>query len=194
MPRPCTICSDSRKLTMAAAMVAAGQSDRAIADALNALSPDLPPMSSMAVTRHRRAHIVAPARALADAANKGRDVVEQRAQVLVAAEAGDPAAFVALASIVGDLRKVHERLERTAVAAEQDGQRMTVAGLAAQQLRASEVRAKIGGVGGYASPRAGENGAPGAALFAVNIHFSGGRTESVIVEGHAAVLQDASDT
>ena len=66
-------------------------------------------MSLMAVSRHRRSHILAPAKALAEAAGKGREVAEQRAQVLAAAEAGDPSAFVALAGIVADLRRVDER-------------------------------------------------------------------------------------
>jgi hypothetical protein len=168
MPRPCLICSDHRKLAKAAELIAAGNSDQAVANALNAMTPDMPAMSLMAVSRHRRAHILAPAKALAEAAGKGREVAEQRAQVLAAAEAGDPSAFVALAGIVADLRKVHERLEATADAAAQDNQRLAVASLSAQQLRAAEVRAKIGGVGGYgASKAAGQSDRP----FSVTINL-----------------------
>ncbi len=91
---------------------------------------------------------------------------------MAAAEAGDPTAFVALASIVSDLRRVHERLERTAHAAENDNQRLAVASLSAQQLRASEVRAKIGGVGSYAGPKTAGTTAP---MFNLVMNFSGGQ-------------------
>jgi hypothetical protein len=144
--RPCSICSSADKLQAAAQMIGAGATDQAIADALD--------VGRMSVSRHRREHVVAPAKALADAAGKGREVAEQRAQVLAAAEAGDPSAFVALSGIVADLRKVNDRLERTADAAENDKQRLAVASLSAQQLRAAEVRGKIGGVGGYAPAKA----------------------------------------
>src|SRR4051812_39624013 len=112
--RPCSICSDSAKARLAAQMIAGGATDQAIADKVGT--------GRMSVQRHRTAHVVAPAKALAEAAGKGQDAREQRAQVLAAAEAGDPSAFVALAGIVADLRKVHERLERTADAAEVDNQ------------------------------------------------------------------------
>ena len=50
---------------------------------------------------------------------------------------------------------------RTAAAAEYDSQRLAVASVSAQQLRAAEVRAKIGGVGGYgASKVAGQGNMP----------------------------------
>jgi hypothetical protein len=106
MARQCTICSDSRRAKIVAEMVLSGAPDQAIADRIGGIS-------RVGVLRHRQHHIVAPARALVEAAAKGRDAVEQRAQVLAAAEAGDPSAFIALAAIVADLRKVHERLERT---------------------------------------------------------------------------------
>jgi len=172
MARPCSICASTKMARKAAEMIAAGTTDQAIAVQFG--------VGRMAVSRHRRNHLVAPAKALVEAAGKGQAAAEQRAQVLAAAEAGDPSAFVALAGIVADLRKVHERLERTAEAAEQDGQRMAVAGLSAQQLRAAEVRAKIGGVGNYAPGRGAGDGV-NPPQFAVNIFFSGGRTETIIV-------------
>jgi len=132
-------------------MIATGASDQTIADALG--------VGRMSVQRHRTVHVVAPAKAIVQAAGKDRDVREQRAEVLAAAEAGDPLAFVALGSIVADLRRVQERLERTADAAEQDNQRLAVSALSSQQLRTAEVRAKIGGVGGYAPAKAQEGGA-----------------------------------
>jgi hypothetical protein len=158
------------KLARAAELIAAGNSDQAVPNALNAMTPDMPAMSLMAVSRHRRAHLLAPAKALAEAAGKGREVAEQRAQMLAAAEAGNPSAFVALAGIVADLQKVHERLEATADAAARDNQRVALASLSAQQLRAAEVRAKIGGVGGYGASKAvGQGNMP----FSVTINLPG---------------------
>lgn len=153
-------------------MIAEGATDGAIVSRLGG------GLHRMAVSRHRRNHVEAPAKAIAAAAAKGRDVVEQRAQTLAAAEAGDPAAFVALASIAHDLRQVNERLERTASAAEHDNQRLAVASLAGQQLRAAEVRAKLGGVGGFAPAKA-PGAAEGGASFVVNFHFGGGRVETI---------------
>lgn len=186
MGRPCSICSDSRTSRIAHEMIVAGASDQAIADRIGGVN-------RMAVARHRLKHVIAPAKALAEAAGKGRDVVEQRAQVMAAAEAGDPAAFVALASIVADLQKVHERLERTADAAEQDSQRLAVASLSAQQLRAAEVRAKMGGHGGYGQAKAGPDG--GRGVFAVNIYLDGRGVESIAtaVPANRVVDQDLID-
>jgi hypothetical protein len=191
MARPCIICSDSAKLAKAAEMIAAGESDQTVASALNAMTPNAPAMSYMAVLRHRRNHIVAPAKALAEAAGKGREVAEQRAQVLAAAEAGDPAAFVALSNIVTDLRKVHERLERTAAAAETDNQRIAVASLSGQQLRAAEVRAKIGGVGGYAAPKAVTPGE--GQTFSITIILGDQQTTISATQPAAAVQSGGED-
>jgi hypothetical protein len=99
---------------VAAEMAAEGASDRIVAERLG--------IDRMAARRHRINHVVAPAKALAAAANKGADVREQSEQALALAEQVDPSAFLALAGIVNDLKKVHDRLERTADAAEQDNQ------------------------------------------------------------------------
>ena len=104
MPRPCLICSDHRKLARAGELIAAGNSDQAVANALNAMTPDMPAMSLMAVSRHRRAHILAPAKALAEAAGKGRQVAEQRAQVL--------AAFVSASSVLPRARYMTTSAQR----------------------------------------------------------------------------------
>jgi hypothetical protein len=191
MPRPCVICSDSTKLAKAAKLIAAGRSDQLVADALNALDPKAAPMSYMAVARHRRNHLEAPAKALAEVAGKGRDAVEQRAQMLAAAEAGDPSAFVALAAIVADLRNVHERLERTADAAEKDNHRLAVAGLSAQQLRAAEVRARIGGVGGYSPQKASSPGTP--TTFTLTINIPGGESTTITTLTGPSLHDDAAD-
>ncbi len=63
------------------------------------------------------------------------------------------------------------RLERSADAAEADSQRLAAASLLEQPLRAAEVRVKLGGVGGYATPRSDKgNGAPVSLV----INLSGG--------------------
>ena len=170
MGRPCFICCNSEKYEVARAMIATGATDQAIAGKIG--------INRMAVSRHRHNHILAPARAIAEAAGKGREVAAQRAQAVAAAAAGDPMAFVQGAAIVSDLQRVHDRLERTADAAEQDKQRLAVSSLSAQQLRAAEVRAKIGGVGGYAPAKGGPEGG-GAGVFSVNIHLGGGRVERI---------------
>lgn len=155
-----------------AEMVAAGETDSAIAEALK--------VGRMSVQRHRHNHVVAPARALVEAAGKGQDAREQRAQVLALAEQGDPTAFVALAGIVNDLKKVHDRLERTADGAEQDKQRLAVASLSSQQLRAAEVRARIGGVGAYSPQKQSSGEAP---MFSLTIHL-GDRSERIDMTAH----------
>jgi hypothetical protein len=161
--RPCQICADAAKLRTAAEMIAAGASDQAVANTMGGIS-------RMAVARHRQNHIERPARAIVAAANKGKDVRDERDQLVAAAEAGDvAAAFLSLERIAADLRRVQERLERTAEAAEDDQQRLAVASLSGQQLRAAEVRAKLGGIGGYATARSDKGN---AAPFVLNIHFS----------------------
>jgi hypothetical protein len=186
--RPCVICSDSEKTKLASVMIAEGASDQAIACRLGG------GIHRMAVSRHRRNHIEAPAKAIAQAAAKGRDVVEQRSQVLAAAEAGDPVAFIALSEIVADLRKVHERLERTAEAAEHDNQRLAVSALSAQQLRAAEVRSRLGGAAGYAPPRGIPEGAAGGAKFSVSIIFqNAGHTETIATVENAEPFQAISE-
>jgi hypothetical protein len=123
--------------------------DRAIAEQLGLKGH----AGRMAVSRHRRNHIEKPAKAIAAAANKGRDLADRPREVIVAAEAGDPLDYLTVDSIVGDVRRVNERLERTADEAEKGGQRVAVASLSGQQLRAAEVRGKIAGVGGYAASK-----------------------------------------
>lgn len=170
MPRDCLICRDADRTKLVMELIAGGVSDRAIARRLGGLS-------HTSVARHRQNHIERPAKAIVAAANRGRDVRDERDQLVAAAEAGDvAAAFLSLERIAADLGRVQERLERTAEAAEVDKQRLAVASLSGQQLRAAEVRAKLGGVGGYAPPRSEMSGAP---PFVLNIHFSGGRTERI---------------
>ena len=170
MGRMCSICCDTRKSQLARKMIMAGSTDQTIADKMGGIN-------RMAVRRHRRNHVIAPAKALAEIAGKGRDATEQRANAIAAAEGGDPLAYVGLASIVSDLQRVHDRLERTADAAEQDKQRLAVSSLSAQQLRAAEVRAKIGAVGGYGPGRGSQDS--GAGTFNVNIYLGNGLVERI---------------
>ena len=151
---------------VAAEMAAEGASDRIVAERLG--------IDRMAARRHRINHVVAPAKALAAAANKGADVREQSEQALALAEQVDPSAFLALAGIVNDLKKVHDRLERTADAAEQDNQRLAGASLSSQQLRAAEARAKIGGVGAYSPQK--QSGSRETPTFSITMIF-GDRAE-----------------
>ena len=170
MARLCKLCTNSDQEAVRAAF-ASGGTDREIGRRFG--------LSHVSVGRHRREHIVRPMQAAVAALDRGRAIREQREQMIQAAEAGDPAAFLALAEIVADLRKVHERLERTAEAAEHDNQRLAVSALSAQQLRAAEVRARMGGVGAYSPARRIVDGG-GDTKFSVNIIFpNAGRTETI---------------
>src|ERR1700719_4031492 len=97
--RPCQICSDAASLRLASEMIAAGASDEAVAKRIGGIS-------RMAVARHRQNHIEGPAKAIVAAANKGKDVRDERDQLVAAAQAGDTAAaFLALNQIAADLRR-----------------------------------------------------------------------------------------
>jgi hypothetical protein len=153
--RICKLCADNRTIKRTAELIAEALPDQKIADRLGFPGN----AGRMLVSRHRRFHVEAPARAIVEAAGKGRANVQEREQAIAAAEAGDFAsAFLSLERIADDLRRVHERLERTAEVAEGDHQRLAVAALSGQQLRAAEVRAKLGGVGGYAPARSAVGG------------------------------------
>src|SRR3954454_16514330 len=165
--RPCTIWADTAKAALACQLIATGVTDQGVADRLG--------VNRSAVGRHRKNHILAPTRALVAAASKGQDVAAQRQDMIAAAEAGDPVAVLALSAIVADLRRVHDRLERTAGEAEHGGQRVAVAALSGQQLRAAEVRAKLGGAGGYSPGKT--SGDASAGSFSVNIHLGPDRVE-----------------
>jgi hypothetical protein len=188
MPQTCKICAYPDQAAVRAAF-ATGHSDRDLAKQFG--------VSPMAIGRHRRMHLVAPMAAAAAALDKGRAVREQREQQLTAVAAGDPLAFIGLTSIVSDLRQVHARLERQADGAEADGQRTALAQLSGQQLRTSEVRAKLGAVGGYAPPKTLDQAALGA-QFNVQIVFSGGQVERIntlppVITAEPVQVFDADD-
>ena len=61
--RPCSICADAERLRLAGEMIATGATDQAVADRIGGIN-------RMAVARHRQNHIVRPARAVVEAANK----------------------------------------------------------------------------------------------------------------------------
>jgi hypothetical protein len=162
-----TVTFDS-KARRVAELVGSGASDGAIAASLGC--------HRLTILRHRQNHIVAPARALMEAANKGRDAQVQRQEIEAAAEAGDPAAWLGLTAVVADLKKVNARLERTAEAAEAGGRELAVASLSSQQLKAVEVRAKMGNVGSYGQrQREGGDFRP----FVLQINFGDGRTDRI---------------
>lgn len=161
--RPCQICSDTANLPIAAEMIASGASDQAIADKIGRIS-------RMSVARHGRNCIERPMKAIVAAANKDKNLRDERDQLIAAAETGGvTAAFLSLERIAMDLRRVQERLEHTANAAETDGQRLAVASLSGQQLRAAEVRAKLGG---WVTSQSDKGNA-------ATINFSGRRTTRI---------------
>src|SRR4051812_45685236 len=152
-------------------MVAAGASDPLIANRLGGLSRG-------SARRHRIHHIERVTKAVLQAVNKGRDVRESRERAIATAEQGDiAAAFFGITQLATDIKNIYDRLERAASAAE-SGQRHLISGLAGQQLRAAEVRAKLGGVGGYATPRTEK---PSGEPFVLNIIFSD--RETIRIEG-----------
>ena len=145
--RHCTICIDPEKLRRTAELIAEGVPDVGIAAELR--------VGRMAVHRHRVAHVLAPAQAIAAAATKSRAAEAQRNQVIAAAEAGelDPVTrYLAEAAIVDYMRPVGERLERVAAGAEATGHILGVSALSGQQIRHAEARAKMGGMAATAPP------------------------------------------
>lgn len=133
-------------------MILAGATDPAVAARIGN------GIHRMAIQRHRAAHVIAPARQLLAVSGRGVDLREERAEIAAAAEAGDPSAWLGLHSIVADLKRVHDRLEKSADEAAQDRQLGAVAGLSTAQLRATEVRSRLGsqwGIRPVARPRDG---------------------------------------
>ena len=179
MPRPCLICSDNQKLAKAAELITAGNSDQAVANALNALAPDAPPMSYMAVSRHRRLHILKPVQDRLAIISKGaapRQELEQLAAD-AASDAPTPQQFVdaifGLKAQGEKLQRIEDRLEKMASLAEDNKSPTVVATVTAQQLRSVEVGAKLAGAGGYAAPKAGPQGE--GPQFNLVIQFANGR-------------------
>jgi hypothetical protein len=172
MGRPCKICSDARKLKLAARLIAEGLSDQAVADAINALDPNALPISFMAANRHRRAHVERPARVLAEIANRGQAAAAQRTELLATAST-DPGAYLTLGAIVRDLQRVQSRLEAAADRAAEADLHTGHAALAGQWLRGAELRTRMAGLD--RSGRAAEE----ARRFSISIIFSGGETVSI---------------
>ncbi len=144
--RLCTICSGEKLRTAAADGIAQGLSDGEIAKRIGLKPGNSGNQGRMAVWRHRKGCVEGPARAVFEAAHRGRDVAEQRKEIVAAAENGDAVAqFIGLNQIAADLRRVQERLERTADAAEFDNQRLAVASLSGRQLRAGRGTREIRG-------------------------------------------------
>jgi hypothetical protein len=199
MPRPCLICSDHQKLTKAAELIVAGNSDQAVANALNALTPDIAPMSLMAVSRHRRLHIMKPVQDRLTVVSKGAAPRRERQQLALAAASGAPTpqqfvdAFFGLKAQGEKLQRIEDRLERMATLAEDSKSPGSVATVAAQQLRSVETGARLAGVGGYVPARAA---GPGEGVqFNLTIQFGDGREERIttttIRPGNAAGTIDA---
>jgi len=168
---PCRVCASSDLSRAFTEMVARGMSDQKIADALG--------LSRAGAQRHRTAHVVAVARAVVEAGAKDAPARAQRQEIIAAAEAGTlkPEDYLSLSTIVGELRSIGSRLERTASAAEMGGQHPVVVSAAAQQLRLNETKSRLGGHGGFAPQR--NQGGGEVPVFSLTINLGGGRTERI---------------
>jgi hypothetical protein len=184
MANICKLCTRPDQETVRAAFTS-GATDRELARQFG--------VSHMAIGRHRRAHIVVPLKAAVAALDRGRTEREQRMQQLEAIENGDPAAIAsALLSMETQVRKLAEvgaRLSRVAAKAEQDDAPRHVAALSAQQLRGIETAAKLGGLGGFATPR--DATAPAGEKFSVTIVLSGGKETKITTMATPLIEQDA---
>jgi hypothetical protein len=153
-------------------------------------------VSHSAVGRHRRAHLLAPLRAAAAVLDKGHTALRQREQQLAAIEQGDPVA-IALASLSLPARTikavtVEDRLERMAVNAEQSGSATAVAQLSSQQLRANELLAKLGQVGGYKPPSVVSPMAEKATV-SIEFVFQNAPKETIALTGRPVIDGDLTD-
>jgi hypothetical protein len=164
-------------------LVAEGASDQAIADRIG--------VSRMAISRHRRGHLMKAAQARLAIVAKGAEPIKERQQLAAAAasDASTPEEFVAayfgLKAQAAKIDRIEARLERVATIAENAGSPGAVVTVAAQQLRAVETGAKLASTGGFAPPKT----APGAgAQFSLVMHFGDGRD---IVIGGNPVDSDA---
>jgi hypothetical protein len=168
--RPCIICSSSASAKTVAQMVSAGKSDKEIASAIGGVS-------RMSINRHRRLHLEAPAKALVEASNRGKDIRAAREKMVKAAEAGDPMAFFSVGELAADLKSTRDQLARVADNAEQSGQLAVIPLVAAQRHRNVELRARIGQVGAFAAAKV----TPAeATVFSLTINFSDRPPEKII--------------
>lgn len=161
--RKCSLCADPAKARLVAQLIAVN--DREIAAQVGA--------TRNSVGKHRREHVIAPAKRLIELASKGADEEVRRNEIMTATDASQlgPEHYLTLGTIVGDMKRTGDRLERVADLAEQSGQALAVSSLSSQQLRLHELRAKIGSVGSFA-PKTNreEYGAP----FVLTIQFGNG--------------------
>jgi hypothetical protein len=182
--RPCKVCSSSERARICAEMVAAGETDTAVAARLGISRP--------AVHRHRLGHLQPLARAVADAAGKGMPVREQREKVL--AGELDAASFLSVARLTSDLRSTAERLERAAAATESGGQYGALAPLVGQQHRNVEIRGRLAGHTGFVPQKStpGEGSLP---QFNLIINMPNGVTERISggVEAPSAMIDMIAD-
>ena len=181
MPRPCLICSNSARAEKAADLIANGLSDQAVANALNGMAPDQPAMSEMAVSRHRRAHILKPTQDRLALLGKDREARQKRQELATAAASDTPSTEALIEATLGlraqteKLGAIEQRLTRMADVAEAAGSASGVAQLSAQSLRSIEVGSKLAGVGGYSHDRAADQNAQ-QEKFSVTIVLGGQTT------------------
>src|SRR5438874_8614266 len=135
MGNPCRVCMSTDLSRRFAEAVARGMSDQKIADELG--------ISRSGAQRHRVVHVVSVARAIAAGPGaKDAPARERRQEIIAAAENGTlkPEDYLSLAAIVGELKAIGARLDRTATAAEMGGSHPVVISAAAQQLRLAETK------------------------------------------------------
>jgi len=167
MGRHCKICSDEGKSRKVTELLAAGATDRAVAEAIGGLD-------RMAVQRHRTSHMTGRPGRIAQQR-------EEAAQRLAALEMPptregspeqpvEPDIYLSLSSIASDLAGIDRRLTLAANVAAAEGRAAALAQLSAQQLRLAETRARLGEVGGYGRDR---GGAGSSSMFSISITISG---------------------
>lgn len=188
----CGICSSPERLAIVDRMIrAACQSDQAIADAI-AHTPGAG-KSREAVSRHRRFHVLAPAKALVAASQKDAEAKAQRQEIATAAAEGDgPRVWLALNAIVADLKAINDRLNKGSEDAAAAGQLAILSSLAGQQLRAVEHRAKLGGLTGFVPAKEQDRGEP--VVFRLSINLGNGdevRIEAPVPERQQVIEHDS---
>jgi len=161
----CKLCSNPDQAKVRAAF-ASDASDREIGRLFG--------VSHMCAGRHRRNHVAKPLQAALIALDRGRTAHDQREQQNAAIEKGDPVAVVdgllSREALVSEVQRISERNERMACVSEEGGSVQGVATASAQQIRAAEFKAKVGGIGGFAPARAADKAAQ-REPFVVNILF-----------------------
>jgi hypothetical protein len=185
--RICQICASTELTRRAAKLIGQGVSDRNAAIQLGLGDSDA---ARMAYSRHRRNCVEKVAKAVVEAANKGRAATDQKQEIVTAAEKGElnPADFLSVGALTAELRKIATRLENASSEAEHAGQLTALAQLTGQQHRNVEVRGKLAGHGGFAASKTQIGigiGQRAFEPFVLHMHF-GDRVETLVAAKEGA--------